>query len=260
MTMEVEIPQQKQEANSGTPKSLLLGLFICLQLTYWITANTLQFFPRSKLSNNGKTGDQGELLLDPQKLGSTTAIAPLQGLINLTGQIFDSWGEATGQFQCWKMFCPKLPAESIFPVVEIEFEDGTKEIVDSDYQQLGHYLRLPKVDFHEHHVESNIIVGLWTISSNAVENEKESVSETYQFWAWFRPKSLPWLFEKYAANTRSKAKAKQAILYLRYISKKPKDIFLDDRKFVRYQFDSQVIEVYDLKTEQFVPKNLKRTD
>jgi hypothetical protein len=248
-----EITSTDTTPKSG--KSLLLGLFIVFQIVFLIGMNVIQFIPRGRVQNI-----QGEYFGDPQIEGQFTSNKVLQGTVNTVGTVFDRYSESTGQFQYWKMFCPKLPTYSIFPRVEVEFENGEKQYIDSVFYKPETTIRLPVLDYHPHHFESAIVSGMWNFTPDIIDKDPQSAKEFYEIWAHARPKTLPYLIEKAVAKSDPTKKPIRATLLLRYTSKLSSSLNVvnHDRPFCRLTLPTQTsptktMELYNPVEKRFEP-------
>jgi len=109
-----------------TFRQRLLGVFILVQLAFFIGMNLVPLFPH---------GEQGsdELSTDLNLPGRTSDIDLIQEAIELTSHGCKRWAELTGQTQGWSLFAPRHAEQSIFPVVELRWDEaGSKYPLTAD--------------------------------------------------------------------------------------------------------------------------------
>lgn len=123
-------------------KSVLLGLFILFQLIYLPLSNLVQLVPREIPPQ--KSG----LDIRVQRDGRITENRVMQNAVNTVGTAIDRYGQLSGQVQAWSLFAPDFGTQTIHPVVEFEFFDGTdRYLMCSDSPNLrvdpDNYFRWP---------------------------------------------------------------------------------------------------------------------
>jgi hypothetical protein len=107
----------------------LVGLFALWQLAFIPLSNVSEFIP-----HRPETADDNPQTNPNQRWGQYTSFEPLQRATDFAGNIFATWGEASGQDQGWSMFTPGFPPHTLLPVVELRFRDGSTDRIHSRFE------------------------------------------------------------------------------------------------------------------------------
>ena len=239
-------------------RAAALGLFVGWQLLFLPLSNAMQFFPRSRVE------DRGDYVLECQLEGRTTSNRGIQSAFDSAGHIVDRWTEVSGQFQFWKMFCPELPSNSLFPVYRFERRDGTVVETESRFQpdRLEPGLRPPLLNFRHHHVEVHAVVGLWHLPPESMETKPEEWRDAIATWVNARPGTIRAVMHRAAIDSTMSNDIVGVTMALRFVAKPRTETLtappVREVPFVRMTFATDELERYDAVLRSYVPVEAPR--
>jgi hypothetical protein len=241
-----------------TLRAAALGLFVGWLLLFLPLSNVMQFFPRSRVE------DRGDYVLECQLEGRTTSNRGLQGAYDSAGHVVDRWSEISGQFQFWKMFCPKFPSNSLFPIYRLELRDGTIVEVESRFQpdRLEPGLRPPLLNFRHHHVEVQAVIGLWHLPPETMESKPEEWRDDIKTWVDARPGTIRAVMRRAAIDSGKMNEIVSVTMALRFVAKpnsgEPTAPAIRELPFVRMTLATDALERYDAVLRSYVPVEAPR--
>jgi hypothetical protein len=234
-------------------RAAALGVFVGWQLLFLPLSNVMQFFPRSRVE------DRGDYIIECQLEGRMTSNRGLQSGYDSAGHIVDRWAEVSGQYQFWKMFCPELPSNSLFPVYRLKLRDGTIVEMESRFQpdHLEPGLRPPLLNFRHHHVEVHAVVGLWHIPPEAMDTKPEEWRDAIATWVKARPGTIRAVMQRAAIDSGKGNEIVGMTMALRFVAKPQAEAStvasVRELPFVRMTMATDALERYDAVLRSYVP-------
>ena len=240
--------------------AVLVGLFAAWQLVSLLAANLIVFVP---LRSAGPPLEPGSNLY--QTKGTFTACEPLQRAADGTGRALEFWGEVSGQEQGWSLFAPGTPPYSVFPAIEFQWADGTRDTLLSQYEPRDYTkppVRAPFVHTRHFHFESQFVLPAWYASPEAVAEYPElaaGLPDVVRAWRHEIRAWLGWRLKEYLAANPHRDRPRAIVLIHRYISTpkpgEPADgpRTVSERPFARWWPDIDALDAFDAKTMSFIP-------
>lgn len=240
--------------------AVLVGLFATWQLVALPAVNLLNFVPLRPV------GAPLEPNLNPyQARGTFTTSEPLQRTADGAGRALELWTEASGQEQGWSLFAPGPPPYSVFVAAELQWADGTRETLLSQYEPRDYAhppLRAPLVHCRHYHFEVQFVYPVWYASPEAVAERPHMWSDLPDQVRERRPEIRAWLswrLNEYLTANPRRERPVAMVMKHRYISTPhpnqgpaaPRTV--DERPFARWHPATDEVEAFDLITRRFVP-------
>jgi hypothetical protein len=246
-----------------------VGLFAAWQLLYLPAANLIDLIPR-------RLGPPLEPVADGyQARGAFTAVEPVQRAADWAGDALDFWSEVSGQEQGWSLFAPKMPDYSVFPAVEFQFADGTRDDLRSPFEPADKShppLRPPLLDNRPFNAEAVLMYPVWFAPPEAVvagrwppagiERLPEAYAalpETVRVWRGVIRAWLAWRLAEYRTGRPDRGPPVAVVLKHRFVpTPEPGDPHgwtapVVERPYAKWRPAADTIEAYDAILRQFVP-------
>ena len=162
------------DQSSSLPRRLLsvgIGLFALWQIVFLIAANVIDLVPRRI---------EGTPVDPLQEVGTFTTIEPLQKTVDVVGDVLDAYAEFTGQEQTWPLFAPGFPPHSTFGAIEVQFADGYRTTILSDYEPADYNhapYRLPLFQVRRYNLEYQFVPAVMQHTPEALESVPQLIRD-----------------------------------------------------------------------------------
>ncbi len=212
-------------------RQVLLGLFVVWQLGFLAVANLMPFVPHGTFQE----GELSDARSNPQL---PDMHGPAQDAINAISTVAEVWARGTGQVQAWWLFAPTFPDESVFPAVELRWDEpstgAVKEKPTYAPVRLGsiiepenprHYFHVPGSGDRLFHYEVRLGLIFWGWSEESLKEHPDLWQQAIETRVRHQAKSirayLRWRVDRYLAEHRDLPPPKQAILFVRLYKTPP---------------------------------------
>jgi hypothetical protein len=247
----------------------MLGLFIVWQIIFLCAANVLEAARETRGSLPGFAARAAETVAP----GWTAGEGPASEAVDTAAGVTRRWAQLTGQPQDWSLFAPDVPPDTVFPEVELRWDDGPHGLPPSPDTLLSdnepadptRYVRVGR--FRLRRYEAALTLILKTYPDETEEEAKERWQgriEAFVRRDWDAIRAyLRWRAEAYRERNPNAAPPSELILHMRrYVPPGPDEPgpFEWDGPFVmpvaRWRpgeelSDSLPVEMYDPVTGTF---------